>query len=211
MATLLNRFRRKSPEDSTETPQTESQGPQNGETTETIDFEKQNSGNSGIEKQATQELNPEHPEKRDPETAGEPSAIDGEDEASLPEDVRELPKIVRNIVSLEDDPNAPTITFRYFLLCFIFIPPGAILFQMGSYRTTSAVYPVLFVQIGKAFVLFVKEGTNGISASHYVGYWLAEILPKKTVRIPFTKFSFSLNPGPWHVKGACALRPMQYA
>jgi len=76
-----------------------------------------------------------------------------EDEADaledLPDDVRELPRIVRNIVSLEDDPNAPTITFRYFLLCFIFVPPGAILFQMGAYRTTSAVYPVLFVQIGE--------------------------------------------------------------
>jgi OPT family oligopeptide transporter len=26
------------------------------------------------------------------------------------------------------------------------------------------------------------------------------VLPKKTVRIPFTKFSFSLNPGPWSAK-----------
>jgi len=71
-----------------------------------------------------------------------------EDE-DLPADVKELPVIVRNTVSLEDDPTLPTITFRYFLLCVIFIPPGAILFQMGAYRTTAAVYPVLFVQIGK--------------------------------------------------------------
>jgi hypothetical protein len=73
-----------------------------------------------------------------------------EDLEDLPEDVRQLPRIVRNIVSLEDDPNAPTLTFRYFLLCFIFVPPGAVLFQMGIYRTTAAVYPVLFVQIGKS-------------------------------------------------------------
>ena len=66
----------------------------------------------------------------------------------LPADVKELPLIVRNTVSLEDDPSLPTITFRYFVLCLIFIPPGAILFQMGAYRTTAAVYPVLFVQIG---------------------------------------------------------------
>lgn len=53
-----------------------------------------------------------------------------------------------------------------------------------TYIPASA-YPVLFVQI----------------ASHYVGGWLAEILPKKTIRVPFTKFSFSLNPGPWSAKG----------
>ncbi|KAF1960739.1 OPT superfamily oligopeptide transporter [Byssothecium circinans] len=110
--------------------------------------------------------------------------VDGEDEVELPDDVKELPRIVRNIVSLEDDPNAPTITFRYFLLCFLFVPPGAILFQMGIYRTTSAVYPVLFVQI----------------ASHYVGHWLADILPEKTIHVPFTKWKFSLNPGPWSAK-----------
>lgn len=38
-------------------------------------------------------------------------------------------------------------------------------------------------------------------ASHYVGHWLAEVLPKKTVRVPFTRFGFSLNPGPWSAKG----------
>lgn len=92
---------------------------------------------------------------RDITTSGTSSApgkdlvFEGEEEADLPEDVRQLPKIVRSIVSLEDDPTALTITFRYFLLCFIFVPPGAILFQMGVYRTTSAVYPVLFVQIGE--------------------------------------------------------------
>lgn len=80
--------------------------------------------------------------------SGESQAVE-EDEADLPEDIRGIPKIVRSIVSLEDDPNAPTITFRYFLLCFIFVPPGAILFQMGIFRTTASAYPVLFVQIGR--------------------------------------------------------------
>ncbi|KAF1980252.1 OPT superfamily oligopeptide transporter [Bimuria novae-zelandiae CBS 107.79] len=114
----------------------------------------------------------------------ETGALDGEDEANLPEDLRDLPKIVRSIVSLEDDPDTPTITFRYFLLCFIFVPPGAVLFQMGIFRTTASAYPVLFVQI----------------ASHYVGNWLADILPRKTIRVPYTKYSFSLNPGPWSAK-----------
>lgn len=81
-------------------------------------------------------------------TSGDSPVADEEDEADLPEDVRQLPKIVRSIVSLEDDPNAPTVTFRYFLLSLIFIPPGAVLFQMGIFRTTASAYPVLFVQIG---------------------------------------------------------------
>jgi hypothetical protein len=90
-------------------------------------------------------------------TSGEPPVIDvdAEDEADLPEDIRQLPRIVRSIVSLEDDPNAPTITFRYFLLCFLFVPPGAILFQMGIFRTTASAYPVLFVQIGRSILLVV--------------------------------------------------------
>lgn len=66
--------------------------------------------------------------------------LDLENEDDLPEDVRVLPKIVRNIVSLEDDPTAPTVTFRYFLLCFLFVPPGAILYQMGIFRTTGTFY-----------------------------------------------------------------------
>lgn len=112
---------------------------------------------------------------------------EAEDEEDLPEDVKELPLIVRKIVSLEDDPTAPTITFRYFILTIFFVAPGAVLYQMGLYRTTASAYPVLFVQI----------------ASHYCGLWLAKILPAWEVKIPFTKWSFNLNPGPWSSKGKC--------
>ncbi|KAF2259850.1 putative oligopeptide transporter [Lojkania enalia] len=126
------------------------------------------------------------PEKHEQDAviANQSPASTSDSEQDLPEDLRELPKIVLNTVSLEDDPAAPTLTFRYFLLCFIFVPPGAILYQMGQYRTTAAVYPVLFVQI----------------ASYYVGQWLAEILPRKIIRIPYANFSFNLNPGPWNIK-----------
>lgn len=89
--------------------------------------------------------------------------VDAEDEAELPEDLRDIPRIVRSIVSLEDDPNAPTITFRYFLLCFLFVPPGAILFQMGIFRTTASAYPVLFVQIGECRLPVVLYFSNGHS------------------------------------------------
>ncbi|KAF2188610.1 OPT superfamily oligopeptide transporter [Zopfia rhizophila CBS 207.26] len=167
MATLLKRFRRKPAED--------------GPTSEGA-----NTTSAGNESPKAPGGDKIDPEKHDPEVArsGEPTVAEAEKEEHLPEDIRELPKIVRNTVSLEDDPTQPTITFRYFLLAFLFTPPGAILYQMGAYRTTASAYPVLFVQI----------------ASHYVGLWLTELLPKRTFRVPFTKLSFSLNPGPWNSK-----------
>lgn len=119
---------------------------------------------------------------------GEPivSARDGDDGQFADDDpaVKDIPWEVRRIVSLHDDPSAPTLTFRYFLLTILFVSPGAFLSQMSHYRTTYAPYSVFFVQI----------------ASNYIGLWLAKILPAKVVRIPLTKQEFSLNPGPWNTK-----------
>jgi hypothetical protein len=98
--------------------------------------------------------------------------------------IRDIPFSVRRIVSLDDDPTLPTLTFRYFVLTILFVLPGAFLSQMSHFRTTYAPYSVFFVQI----------------ASNYVGMWLAKILPAWNVRLPFTSFSFNLNPGPWGVK-----------
>jgi cell wall assembly regulator SMI1 len=50
----------------------------------------------------------------------------------IEEDLRDIPLEVRNTVSFEDNQSLPTITFRYFLLTFIFIAPGAFLYQMVS-------------------------------------------------------------------------------
>ncbi|CAM1502651.1 Fc.00g074270.m01.CDS01 [Cosmosporella sp. VM-42] len=111
---------------------------------------------------------------------------DGEEEV-VPEDdarIRDIPPYVRRIVSFQDDPNLPTLTFRYFLLTILFVAPGAFLSQMSHYRTTYAPYSVFFVQI----------------ATNYVGVWLAKILPAWEIRIPFTKWSFNLNPGPFSTK-----------
>jgi len=101
---------------------------------------------------------------------------------NLPADIAELPRIVREAVTFEDDPTTPILTFRFFLLSIIFIAPGAFLDTMNSYRTTSAAYSVFFVQI----------------ASHYVGKWLAKVLPSKNINLYFIKFN--LNPGPWSIK-----------
>jgi hypothetical protein len=72
----------------------------------------------------------------------------GEEEAIGDDDPRldGLSKYVRKIVDFQDDPNIPTLTFRYFLLSIFFIIPGAFLSQMSHFRTTSAPYSVFFVQ-----------------------------------------------------------------
>jgi len=98
--------------------------------------------------------------------------------------LKDLPWHVRRVVSLDDDPTLPTITFRYFLLSFLFVIPGAFLSQMSYFRTTSAPYSIFFVQIG----------------SNYLGQWLAAVLPAWRISIPFTNIGFSLNPGPFSVK-----------
>ncbi|KAF2150858.1 OPT superfamily oligopeptide transporter [Myriangium duriaei CBS 260.36] len=98
--------------------------------------------------------------------------------------IRDIPPAVRKIVSYEDDPTLPTITFRYFVLTILFVAPGAFLSQMSHFRTTYAAYSVFFVQI----------------ASNYAGMWLAKILPKKQIRLPFTRWGFNLNPAPWSTK-----------
>ena len=114
-------------------------------------------------------------------TSGDESASSfGDDDPAI----RDIPINVRRIVSFEDDPTLPTLTFRYFILCIIFIIPGAFLSQMSHYRTTYAPYSVFFVQI----------------ASNYVGVWLAKVLPAWNVRVPFTSYGFNLNPGPFGVK-----------
>jgi hypothetical protein len=115
--------------------------------------------------------------------------LSGCDEATpeaLAEDdgAKDLPWQVRRVVSLHDDTTLPTITFRYFLLVFVFIPPGAFLQQLNMFRTTSAPYSIFFVQI----------------AANYMGDWLAKTLPAWEVRIPLTRWSFNTNPGPFSVK-----------
>lgn len=111
---------------------------------------------------------------------------EGEEELIADDDprVKGLPSYVRKVVSLTDNPTLPMITFRYFLLSFLFVAPGAFLEQMNSFRTTFAPYSIFFVQI----------------ASNYVGVWLAKVLPAWGIRIPFTPWSFNLNPGPFSVK-----------
>jgi hypothetical protein len=98
--------------------------------------------------------------------------------------IKDIPSYVRRVVSFSDDPTLPTLTFRYFLLTIVFVVPGAFLSMMSHYRTTYAPYSIFFVQI----------------ASSYTGDWLAKVLPTRAIRLPFTRWSFSLNPEPFSVK-----------
>lgn len=147
MASFLDRFKRRSREDEVAPSHTDASATKASNTFDQAGNEKNMPATTDSERLQDPKKQPD--ELR---TSGNSPVDDGEDDTDLPEDLRELPKIVRSIVSLEDDANAPTITFRYFLLCFIFVPPGAILFQMGIFRTTASAYPVLFVQIGKLII-----------------------------------------------------------
>lgn len=110
--------------------------------------------------------------------AGRSSETDSDDFADDDEAVRDIPLAVRRIVSMTDNPEELTLTFRYFVLAILFIVPGAFLSQMSYFRTTSAAYSVFFVQI----------------ASNYVGMWMAKVLPNKKI------LGINLNPGPWSTK-----------
>lgn len=107
-----------------------------------------------------------------------------EQESEEDPEIAALPREVRQLVSLTDNPELPTITFRYFVLSAVFVIPGAFLSQMSYFRTTQAPYSVFFVQI----------------ASHYAGHFLARVLPTRPIRVPGTRWSFSMNPGPWSIK-----------
>ncbi|PMB72735.1 Oligopeptide transporter 8 [Beauveria bassiana] len=118
-------------------------------------------------------------------------------EESISEDdprISSIPSYVRRVVNLTDDPTEPTITFRYFLLTILFVAPGAFLSQMSHYRTTSAPYSIYPSNADGEQVFFVQI------ASNYLGKWLAQVLPAWEVKIPFTKKSFNLNPGPFSTK-----------
>ncbi|KAH8885598.1 OPT oligopeptide transporter [Thozetella sp. PMI_491] len=98
------------------------------------------------------------------------------------DEFRTIPEIVRNVVSFEDDPTLPVITFRSVFLATIFCIIGSIVSQISYFRTTTADFPVFFV----------------ILASAPLGRLLARVLPD--YKVPLGQWSFSLNPGPFSVK-----------
>lgn len=109
--------------------------------------------------------------------------------SEVPDDLRDIPDIVVETLELDktspddlQDRDTPLLTFRYFLLSILFVIPGALMDTMNSFRTTSAPYGVLVVQI----------------LSYPLGEWLSQVLPHRVINLGL--FKFSLNPGPWSVK-----------
>ncbi|KAJ7464217.1 OPT oligopeptide transporter [Mycena galericulata] len=98
------------------------------------------------------------------------------------EEFRDIPELVRSIVSFEDDPSLPVTTFRSVSLSLFFIILGSVVSQIGYFRTTTATFSVFFV----------------ILVSDPMGRIMARVLPHYTV--PLGRFSFSLNGSPWSVK-----------
>jgi len=118
------------------------------------------------------------------------SVVDDEDDLQVVEEeahddpeIAQLPLLVRQLVSLEDDTAPPTITFRYSVLAIFFVGPGAFLSQMSHFHTTQAPCSIFFVQI----------------ACHYAGHVLADYLPAWQVKLPLG-YSFNLNPAPSSIK-----------
>ncbi|KAG0294365.1 hypothetical protein BGZ96_001360 [Linnemannia gamsii] len=113
----------------------------------------------------------------------DPGSLEGGDDEELEESIRLVPKIVRELVSMDDDPTLPTITFRYFVLSSIFSALGAVISQVSWFRTTATPYSMFFVQI----------------ASYWLGTLMARTLPSQEINL-FGLFKFSLNPAPFSIK-----------
>ncbi|KAL6275336.1 hypothetical protein ACE6H2_018937 [Prunus campanulata] len=91
---------------------------------------------------------------------------------------------VRLTVSTTDDPSLPTLTFRTWVLGIISCSVLAFVNQFFGYRQNQ-----LYVSSVSAQILVLP-----------LGKLMAATLPEKPIRFPFTKWSFSLNPGPFNLK-----------
>ncbi|KAF9172483.1 hypothetical protein BGX21_008434 [Mortierella sp. AD011] len=89
---------------------------------------------------------------------------------------------VRLAIPLTDDPSLPVITFRFWVLSFIFAAIGAVVSQYYYFRATTGTYSIYFVNL-------VTFG---------LGVVMAKYLP--VARFTIGSHSFSLNPGPFNIK-----------
>ncbi|PKA47523.1 Oligopeptide transporter 5 [Apostasia shenzhenica] len=96
---------------------------------------------------------------------------------------------VRLSVDPTDNPNLPVLTFRTWLLGATSCVLLAFVNKFFGYRTNQ-------LYIGSVCVQIVALPA---------GRFLATVLPKKDVRLPFTGWSFSLNPGPFNMKEHCLI------
>ena len=91
---------------------------------------------------------------------------------------------VRLTVPITDDPSLPALTFRTWVLGLISCCLLAFLNQFFGYRQNH-----LHVGSISAQILVLP-----------IGKLMAATLPSKRIQVAFTKWSFSLNPGPFNLK-----------
>lgn len=91
---------------------------------------------------------------------------------------------VRLTVPITDDPTLPCLTFRTWVLGITSCALLAFANQFFGYRQN-----ILSVTSVSAQIVVLP-----------VGRLMAAILPNKVIRFPRTKWSFSLNPGPFNLK-----------
>ena len=91
---------------------------------------------------------------------------------------------VRLTVPITDDPSLPCLTFRTWVLGIISCAVLAFLNQFFGYRQNA-----LYVSSVSAQIVVLP-----------IGMLMASKLPRKSIQIPATNWSFSLNPGPFNLK-----------
>ncbi|PVU86309.1 hypothetical protein BB561_006747, partial [Smittium simulii] len=95
--------------------------------------------------------------------------------------------IVRAIVSNEDDPSLPVLTFRFWVIGTFFLVVITIVNTIAQLSSSRFTFSLIFAQ------LFVYP----------IGNLMAKILPNKQFNLG--RYSFSLNPGPFNIKEHSAL------
>lgn len=91
---------------------------------------------------------------------------------------------MRLTVPTTDDPTQPALTFRTWTLGLASCIILSFVNQFFGYRTNP-----LYISSVSAQILSLP-----------VGKLMAATLPTKPIRVPLTKWSFSLNPGPFNLK-----------
>uniref|UniRef100_A0A5B6YLK9 Putative oligopeptide transporter 1-like n=1 Tax=Davidia involucrata TaxID=16924 RepID=A0A5B6YLK9_DAVIN len=101
------------------------------------------------------------------------------------EEVNDCPiEEVRLTVPTTDDPSLPALTFRTWVLGLLSCTVLAFLNQFFGYRQNQ-----LYISSVSAQIVVLP-----------LGKLMAATLPSKPIPVPLTKWSFSLNPGPFNLK-----------
>ncbi|KAG9327773.1 hypothetical protein KVV02_000219 [Mortierella alpina] len=106
-----------------------------------------------------------------------------DDDINLEEEQENSPiEAVRLAVPITDDPTLPVVTFRFWVLSFLFTALGATITQYYFFRSTSGTYSIFFVNL----------------VTYSMGKFMARVLPEKKISV--FGYEMSLNPGPFNIK-----------